>query len=103
VEYHLTNAERATLALALRGLTNDEIASLQRLSSHTVRNRLSVTYAKLGVSSRAEATYVVLDRGAHQPQQECRRNDPVQRHIQAVRECFRRRSVSGATRSFGCR
>lgn len=52
---HLTGRERQLLELVGRGWDNKRIASELSLSEQTVRNYLSVVYAKLGVSSRAEA------------------------------------------------
>jgi DNA-binding CsgD family transcriptional regulator len=57
----LTRAEREILALVQRGLTNPEIAQLRGMSKNTVRNRLSNAFAKMGVTRRAEAVFV-LDR-----------------------------------------
>jgi DNA-binding CsgD family transcriptional regulator len=62
-QFGLTKAEHETLALVIRGLTNPEIAQLQRISPNTVRNRLVAVYRKLGVSTRAEAVFVVSQLG----------------------------------------
>ncbi len=62
VVYKLTPAEHPVMALAIRGLTNEEIAARLGLSRHTVRNRLASCFVKLDVSRRAEAVFVVLAR-----------------------------------------
>ncbi len=50
----LTPSERRIVALAQRGQTNAEIASLLQLSPRTVENHLARAYGKLGVRSRTE-------------------------------------------------
>ncbi len=50
----LTSTEFTVSMLACRGWTNAEIAKHLGVSPGTVKNRLSTTYAKLGISSRAE-------------------------------------------------
>lgn len=52
---HLTDRERQLLYLIRRGWDNRRIATELSLSEQTVRNYLSVVYAKLGVTTRAEA------------------------------------------------
>jgi DNA-binding NarL/FixJ family response regulator len=46
------------------GMTNAAIASQLYLAESTVKSHLSSAFAKLGVSSRAEATNVILDPSA---------------------------------------
>jgi DNA-binding NarL/FixJ family response regulator len=58
----LTPQERRTLALLGEGRTNKEIATTMRLSEGTVRNCLTVVFAKLGVASRTEAVAAWLKR-----------------------------------------
>lgn len=55
----LTAAQERTMALAVRGLTNDEIAGLRGVSINTVRNVLVDVFRKVGVSSRTELAFVV--------------------------------------------
>ena len=50
----LTTTEFTVSMLACRGWTNAEIAQHMGISAGTVKNRLSSTYAKLGIASRAE-------------------------------------------------
>ena len=56
----LTTTEFAIAMLACRGWTNDEIAAHMGISRGTVKNRLSNTYAKLGITSRAALKQFVL-------------------------------------------
>lgn len=51
----LTNREREVLELLAQGLSNKLIAQDLHISEHTVKFHISSLYAKLGVSSRAEA------------------------------------------------
>lgn len=57
----LTDRETELLRLLSHGLDNAHIAQRLYLSPKTVRNRLSVLYAKLGVRSRAEAMAYARD------------------------------------------
>ena len=50
----LTAAERAVALLALRGLTNRDIARLRGVSARTVANQLASVFRKMGVGSRRE-------------------------------------------------
>lgn len=59
----LTAREREVLELVARGRTNGEIAGVLFVSDKTVRNVLSATLAKIGVSSRAEAVAKARDAG----------------------------------------
>lgn len=55
LEEPLTNREREVLELLAQGLSNKLIAQELHISEHTVKFHISSLYAKLGVSSRAEA------------------------------------------------
>lgn len=57
----LTNRERQVLALVVMGLSNGEIAGQLYLAESTVKSHLSSAFAKLGVTSRNEATKLILD------------------------------------------
>ena len=59
----LTDRERDVLELLAVGLPNAEIARRLFLSSNTVRNHLSNVFAKLNVSSRAEAMLAAQQAG----------------------------------------
>lgn len=59
----LTRRERDVLARAAAGRTNRAIAEELTISAHTVRRHLQNIYAKLGVSTRAEATARAYERG----------------------------------------
>ncbi len=50
----LSRAEREVVALALKGLSNSEIACARRTSIRTVANQLAAAYRKLSVASRLE-------------------------------------------------
>lgn len=64
----LSPRERDLLAAVTEGLSNAQIAERLFISEKTVRNHLSNIFAKLGVSTRAQA--IVLARDGHfQPQQ----------------------------------
>lgn len=53
----LTAREREVLALISRGLRNVEVADALGLSESTIASQLKSTYRKLGISSRAEASW----------------------------------------------
>lgn len=57
----LTAREREILRLVVAGLTNAEIARRMYLAESTIKSHLTSAFAKLGVSSRHEATSVLLD------------------------------------------
>lgn len=59
----LTVREREVLDLIARGYDNDRIARMLFLSEKTVRNHASGVFAKLSVSSRAEAVARARDAG----------------------------------------
>jgi DNA-binding NarL/FixJ family response regulator len=62
----LTPREKQILGLVVMGLTNAEIAGKLFLAESTIKSHLSSAFSKLGVSSRSEASSVILDpqRGA---------------------------------------
>ncbi|GAB3856053.1 response regulator transcription factor [Nocardioides maradonensis] len=51
----LTERERSVLRMVAAGRSNDDIAGELYVSNKTVRNTVSVIYAKLGASGRADA------------------------------------------------
>jgi len=57
-QHNLTERERELVGLAARGLQNNEIALLAKISTHTVRNTLAKVFEKVGVSNRAELTFL---------------------------------------------
>ncbi|MGY1815295.1 response regulator transcription factor [Blastococcus sp. SYSU D00820] len=59
----LTDREREILGLMATGMTNGQIAGRLFLSDKTVRNVVSTVFAKLQVSSRAEAVARARDAG----------------------------------------
>lgn len=59
----LTPREREILGLLIGGLSNNEIGERLNLREQTVKNRVSEIYAKLGVSSRAQAVVWALQHG----------------------------------------
>jgi len=56
----LTAREQQVLHLLADGLSNSELATMLRLSEHTIKNHLFRIYDKLGVSSRMEAVLYAL-------------------------------------------
>ncbi|MBX3270524.1 MAG: helix-turn-helix transcriptional regulator [Sandaracinaceae bacterium] len=50
----LTDAEREVVLLALRGLSNADIAAARQTSQRTVSKQLDAAYRRLGVHSRRE-------------------------------------------------
>ena len=56
----LTTTEFAMAMLACRGWSNEQIAAHMGVSRGTVKNRLSSTYVKLGVSGRSELAQFML-------------------------------------------
>ena len=59
----LSSRELEVLLLAVRGRTNNQIASNLHISEGTVKRHLTNIYAKLGVSSRADAAKKALTIG----------------------------------------
>jgi DNA-binding NarL/FixJ family response regulator len=59
----LSQRERQVLALVVLGYGNSFIADRLFLSESTVKSHLTSVFAKLGVSSRGEATSLILDPG----------------------------------------
>jgi DNA-binding CsgD family transcriptional regulator len=51
------------LRLAARGLSNKDIASRLFISPKTVANHIEHIYAKIGVSSRAMASFYAMQNG----------------------------------------
>lgn len=64
VSTRLTPRQQQILRALLSGLTNREIASQLGLQEQTVRNQLSVIYAKLGVRNRLELAVHAGRRGS---------------------------------------
>jgi DNA-binding NarL/FixJ family response regulator len=58
----LTEREREVLEMIARGLSNDDIAQRLAISTKTVRNHVTTIFAKLGVTTRAQA--IVMSREA---------------------------------------
>jgi DNA-binding CsgD family transcriptional regulator len=56
----LSPREAEVLELTSHGLTNVEVATRLRVSSHAVKFHLSAVYRKLNVSNRTEATALYL-------------------------------------------
>lgn len=50
----LSSAERAVVELALRGLSNREIAARRGCALRTIANQLASAYGKIGIGSRRE-------------------------------------------------
>ncbi|CAL9325655.1 response regulator transcription factor [Streptomyces sp. SudanB182_2057] len=63
----LTPQERRVLTLMSRGLSNRVIARQLGLSEQTIKNYLSTAFRKLGVTSRTEAAFYVLQAEAAPP------------------------------------
>ena len=57
----LTVREKQILGLVVMGMSNAAIAAQLFLAESTVKSHLSSAFSKLGVSSRSEATTVILD------------------------------------------
>ncbi|MEA3326919.1 MAG: response regulator transcription factor [Chloroflexota bacterium] len=63
----LTPRELELLSLLVRGYSNAQIAARLFLSEGTVRNYLSATFTKLGVSDRTQAAVLALKHGLIKP------------------------------------
>ena len=59
----LAPGELQILQLLARGLSNTEIGLEVRAAEKTVKNRLSMIYAKMGVADRLQAVLMALDLG----------------------------------------
>jgi DNA-binding NarL/FixJ family response regulator len=59
----LTEAERQVVALALSGLSDQQIAEQRGSKPRTIANQLRSAYRKLGVCSRIELAQKVAGRG----------------------------------------
>jgi DNA-binding NarL/FixJ family response regulator len=59
----LTNREREVLNLIVKGFSYKEIATLLRLSLHTVPSHIKSLYGKLAVHSRSEAVFEAIQTG----------------------------------------
>jgi DNA-binding NarL/FixJ family response regulator len=59
----LSPRERAMLRLVADGLTNRQIAGELHLAEKTVRNRLSLVFAKLGIERRSQAAAFAVRNG----------------------------------------
>jgi two-component system nitrate/nitrite response regulator NarL len=57
----LSERELEVVQLAVKGYTNREIADRMKLSEHTVKNYMFRAFDKLGVSSRVEMLFYVLN------------------------------------------
>lgn len=64
----LTAIEQELLMWLAAGRSNQEMASLRQRSPATIRNQLAKLYAKLGVSSRAEAVAMALSEALNVPE-----------------------------------
>lgn len=53
----LTDREKEVLALISRGMRNQDVSELLSLSANTVATHIKSIYRKLGISSRAEASW----------------------------------------------
>lgn len=62
VGHDLTTREREVLALLVKGMSNSEIAERLSVSHATAKAHVSSILSKLGVSSRAEAIAVALEK-----------------------------------------
>ncbi len=56
-----TKREKQALGMMVLGFTNQEIGRRLGLAETTIKSHLSSSFAKLGVSSRSEATALILD------------------------------------------
>ena len=64
----LTPREVEILKLIARGLTNQEIANVNRISASTVKNHMNSIMAKLDLADRTEAVSFCLSRGILNPE-----------------------------------
>ncbi|MBB5315843.1 response regulator transcription factor [Tunturibacter empetritectus] len=74
----LTTREQQVLHLLSDGLSNSELATVLKLSEHTIKNHLFRIYDKLGVSNRMEAVlYALTPRDVHHPPVQNRPTHPA--------------------------
>ncbi|MGC4086728.1 MAG: helix-turn-helix transcriptional regulator [Polyangiaceae bacterium] len=100
-KHSLTERERELVGLAARGLTNNEIALLAKISGNTVRNTLAKVFAKVGVTNRAELTYLASRPSSEgNPAPRCRLpGDGLQTFISRVEEVSRQRMLASVERA----
>jgi DNA-binding NarL/FixJ family response regulator len=60
---YMTSREIEVVRLLVRGLSNAEIAAGMGIQLQTVKNMLSMLYAKLGVSTRLQLVLLALRTG----------------------------------------
>jgi DNA-binding CsgD family transcriptional regulator len=63
-KYQLTQRERETVQLLLKGLTSKEIADAMSISPNTVKSFLKLVMAKVGASNRTGIVARVLERAS---------------------------------------
>ena len=63
-QYQLTNRERETVELLMKGLTSKEIADAMRISPNTVKSFLKLVMAKVGVTNRTCIVAKVFERAS---------------------------------------
>ncbi|WP_158944180.1 response regulator transcription factor [Granulicella sp. S190] len=80
----LTTREQQVLHLLSDGLSNSELATVLKLSEHTIKNHLFRIYDKLGVSNRMEAVLYALTPRNTQPVQ-ARPSNPASNKIAIIK------------------
>ena len=68
LEWKLTDSERDVAFLVVKGLDNDEIATVRGTAAGTIRAQCAAVYRKAGVSGRAQLLSLFVDHllgGAH--------------------------------------
>jgi DNA-binding CsgD family transcriptional regulator len=63
-QFQLSHRECETVELLLKGLTSKEIATLMRISPHTVKAFLKLAMAKVGASNRTELIARILQQAS---------------------------------------
>ena len=63
-QFQLTNRERETVELLIKGLTSKEIADPMRIGPNTVKSLLKLVMAKVGVSNRTGIVAKVFERAS---------------------------------------
>jgi len=82
----LTTREQQVLHLLSDGLSNSELATVLKLSEHTIKNHLFRIYDKLGVSNRMEAVlYALTPRDVHYPVQNRPAQSPASNKIAIIK------------------